>query len=241
MTRLRFRARQIVYDLAPGSSSDPSADDGPREVPRTLRDAAASFLRFGSPRLLAAQLVIAVAARPFLGRIGKRDVAVAAAVAAYWPLQEWVLHRYVLHGKAVTILDREVETPAARAHRRHHDDPLDPAATLLPASTIAILVPLHVALWSKLAPSRAVACSGIAALGGAALLYEWIHFLTHTGYRPRSAWFRDVRRRHMWHHQRDSARWFGFVVPRLDDWLGTGDPPRSPPPHAGAQTGVPEA
>jgi hypothetical protein len=192
------------------------------EPPRTLGAAARSFFRFGSPRLLAVQLVVAAGARPLLGGIGVADLVVVGGVAAYWPIQEWVLHRWALHAKPARVFGRTIELPSARAHRLHHEAPLDPRLTLLPTSTIAVLVPIHVALWSTLAPSAAIACTGIAALGAAALLYEWIHFLTHTAYKPRSAWFRDVRRRHMWHHQRDPHRWFGFVVPRLDDWLGPG-------------------
>lgn len=191
-------------------------------APRTLGAAARSFFRFGSPRLLAAQLAAAIAARPLLGALGKGDLVVVGVVAAYWPIQEWILHKYALHAKPVRVFGVEIELPPARTHRRHHEDPLDPKATLLPTATIALLIPVNVALWSALAPARGVACTGIAALGGAALAYEWIHFLTHTAYKPRTAWFRAVRRQHMWHHQRDEQRWFGFVVPKLDDWLGTG-------------------
>jgi hypothetical protein len=192
-----------------------------RSVPRTLGAAAASFFTFGSPRLLAAQLAVALAVRPLLGRPTVTELAVLAGVVVYWPLQEWVLHKYVLHARPLRLGARVLESGAARAHRRHHENPLDQPATLLHTWTIALLIPVHVALWLLLAP-RAVACTGIACLGGAALLYEWIHFLTHTAYRPRSAWFGEVKRRHMAHHQRDPQRWFGFVVPRLDDWLGTG-------------------
>jgi hypothetical protein len=192
-------------------------------VPRTLRAAATAFFRFGSPRLLAAQLVAAIVVRPLLGRATALDAAIVAGVAAYWPLQEWVLHKYVLHAGPIRFRGRLIEMGAARGHRRHHESPLDLAATLLPTWTIALLIPIHVALWIAVAP-RAAACTGIASLGAAALLYEWIHFLTHTAYRPRSAWFGDVKRRHMAHHQRDPQRWFGFIVPRLDDWLGTGGP-----------------
>jgi hypothetical protein len=132
-----------------------------------------------------------------------------------------VLHKYVLHAGPFRLGARTFESGAARAHRLHHENPLDLRATLLHTWTIAVLVPVHVAVWSLAAP-RAAACTGIICLGAAALLYEWIHFLTHTGYRPRGAWFGEVKRRHMAHHQRDPQRWFGFVLPQLDDWLGTG-------------------
>lgn len=95
--------------------------------------------------------------------------------------------------------------------------------TLLPTRLIAVLVPIHVLLWAALAPSAAVACTGILCLGVAALSYEWIHFVTHTAYRPRTAWLREVKRRHLAHHYRDPQRWFAFAVPAVDDWLGTGD------------------
>ena len=193
----------------------------PQPVPRTLGDAARAFFSFGSPRLLLGQLTCAVALRPLLGRPTALDAAIVLGVVVYWPLQEWVLHRYVLHARPLRLGSRVIEGGPARTHRLHHENPLDLRATLLPTGLIALLVPLHVALWSLLAP-RAAACTGVIALGAAALLYEWIHFLTHTAHRPRSAWFGEVKRRHMAHHQRDPQRWFGFVVPRLDDWLGTG-------------------
>jgi hypothetical protein len=193
-----------------------------RPVPRTLRSAFGAFLAFGSPRLLTLQLVIAVVLRPFLGPPSVLDAVIALGVVAYWPLQEWVLHRYVLHAKPLRFGSRVFESGAARGHRLHHEAPLDARKTVLPTWTIALLVPIHIALWNLALP-RAAACTGVVCLGAAALLYEWIHFLTHTAYRPRSAWFGEVKRRHMAHHQRDPQRWFGFVVPRLDDWLGTGE------------------
>jgi sterol desaturase/sphingolipid hydroxylase (fatty acid hydroxylase superfamily) len=165
--------------------------------------------------MLAFQVVIALAVRPFFGRPSWADAIVVAAVATYWPLQEWILHKSVLHGKRDDFI--------TRAHERHHQDPLDMRATLLPPLLIAILIPLHVVLWVAFAPTKAIACTGIASLGAAALSYEWIHFLTHAAYRPRTRWFARVKRHHMAHHQRDPQRWFAFVVPRIDDWLGTGD------------------
>lgn len=195
----------------------------PRRPLRTLPDVARAFFGFGSPRLLATQAIVALALRPLAGdRPGVRDLVVVAAVVAYWPLQEWLLHRWVLHARPLRIGRRVLESAAARKHRQHHEEPLDLQATLLPTATIAVLVPIHVAAWIFLAPSLGVAATGIASLGCAALLYEWIHFLTHTAYRPRTRWFARVKRQHMAHHHRDPARWFAFTLPQLDEWLGTG-------------------
>lgn len=191
-------------------------------IPRTLAAAAAQFFRFGSPILLAAQLACALVVRAFLGPLGAADAAVLAGVALYWPLQEWAAHRWILHARPLRLFGRTFESAAARKHRTHHEDPVDLQASLLPTWTIAVLVPIHVGLWTLFAPAR-IACTGIVCFGGATLFYEWIHFLTHTAYRPRGRWFGEVKRRHMAHHQRDPGRWFGFMVPALDDWLRTGD------------------
>lgn len=198
-----------------------------RKVPSKLADVAREFFSYGSPRLLGAQLAVALLARPLLARPELAELAVLGAVAVYWPVQEWILHKYVLHAKPMRIAGRTFVSAAARAHERHHADPLHLGDSLLPGKTIALLIPIHVGLWMWLAPSRSVAVTGIAALGGAALFYEWIHFLTHTAYKPRGAWFRDVKKRHMMHHHRDPQRWFGFTFTKLDDWLGTGNPPRA--------------
>jgi hypothetical protein len=148
-------------------------------VPRTLAAAAAAFFSFGSPRLLLVQLAGALVVRPFLGRPTALEAAIVVGLIVYWPLQEWVLHRYVLHARPLRIGPWVVESGAVRGHRRHHESPLDLRAALLPTATIAVLVPAHVALWILAAPPAA-ACTGILFLGAAALLYEWIHFLTHT-------------------------------------------------------------
>jgi hypothetical protein len=205
-----------------------SFSSAPR-VPKTLREAAKSFFAFGSPRLLGAQLACAAILRPFFGEPTIADALVLAGVMAYWPVQEWVLHRFLLHARKLRVsffdASRHVEfqTAAARAHQKHHDSPLDPKLTLLPTMTIALLIPVHIVLWKLIAPSRGIACTGVMCLGAAALSYEWIHFLTHTAYRPKTAWFAKVKKRHLAHHFRDSTRWFAFAVPAVDEWLGTGD------------------
>lgn len=195
-----------------------------KRVPRSLPEIAQSFFSFGSPRLLGTQLAIALAIRPFLGPPRAADAIALAGVLAYWPFQEWFLHKYVLHFEPVRVGRFVIDLPPARAHARHHETPHDLGQALLPGWTIAVLIPVHLLFWKLVAPTRAVACTGVICLGAAALAYEWIHFVTHTGYRPKTRWFQEVKRRHLAHHYRDERRWFAFVVPAIDDWLGTGEP-----------------
>lgn len=201
----------------------------PSTPPRTLAGTARALFAHGSPRLLAAQLLVAVAVRPFVGPFGAIDAALVATVVAWWPLQEWLLHRAVLHARPRRLGPFVVDSAAARAHRRHHRDPRDPTFTVLPATTVLILIPLHLLFWWAVTPTTAAALTGVCAFGAAALVYEWIHFLCHAPYRPRSAYLSRVRAHHALHHFKSERHWHSFTVPSLDRLLGTGPDPSEVP------------
>ncbi len=215
------------------SAADPPHDLAAAAEPRgraqSLGQTVASFFGHGSPRVLALQLVVAAALRPFFGGPSLADALVVAAVVAYWPLQEWVLHRVVLHARPRAIGRFRIDTAPARAHRRHHRDPRDLRWTVLPARSMVVLVPLHVVFWLAVARTTATALTGMCALGAAALVYEWIHFLCHAPYRPRSAYVRRVRAHHSLHHFKNERYWHSFTVPALDRLFGTGPRPSEVP------------
>jgi hypothetical protein len=193
---------------------------------RTLRQAAVLFIHHGSPRLLAAHLAVLLALRLACGDFGLGDLLVALGVALYWPLQEWVLHIYVLHMPAFTWRGRRVDTLMARVHRAHHHEPWRLDFVFLPVKVILALIPVNALVWWLSIPSSSVALSGMTAMAGAALAYEWVHYLTHTPYRPRSRYYRAIWRGHRLHHFKNERYWHGFTVPLVDTLLGT-----NPDPH----------
>jgi hypothetical protein len=195
----------------------------------TLFGVARAFLRYGSPRILTAQFFVALVVRCFLPAPSLRDAVVVLAVVVYWPLQEWFLHWGVLHAKPRRIGSRMFDSRAAKKHRDHHERPHVLGTALLPTPTILLLVVVHLVFWRLVAPTAAVGCTGVIALGGAALLYEWIHFSTHTAYKPKTRYFRTVRINHLMHHFRNEGHWYSFTLPALDDWLGTGGAPKNVP------------
>src|SRR5512146_1836836 len=83
----------------PDGSPVAESRSGPLSLGRTVR----TFFSYPSPRILAIQLVLAAAVRPFLGPFGRTDALIVAAVVVYWPIQEWVLHRLVLHARPRSI------------------------------------------------------------------------------------------------------------------------------------------
>ncbi|GAB5037603.1 fatty acid hydroxylase [Nannochloropsis oceanica] len=128
-----------------------------------------------------------------------------------WMLQEWSLHRFLLHSS--------LPWPGREIHAQHH---------ALPFYHVSIDPPLLVAVWG------AVACGagwlmlpqpwvwtvlGTYWLMG--LLYEWAHFSVHTRVRPRTALGKAVKAHHTKHHLKCDGLWFAFSWPWIDTVMGT--------------------
>lgn len=190
-----------------------------------LFEAARLFFRHASPALLGAQVLVAGCLRCFAGGPDRVDAFIALGIALYWPIQEYLLHRAVLHMKPWTLLGKRVDPLSARYHRHHHRHPWNLDYTFLPARMIVGMIPVHVGLWWWATDQLSHALTGIILFGGAALSYEWIHYLTHTAYRPRTRWMRTVSQRHRWHHFKHERFWFAFIVPRVDAAFGTDPDP----------------
>jgi hypothetical protein len=62
-------------------------------------------------------------------------------------------------------------------------------------------------------------------------VYEWMHYLIHTAYRPRTRLYRAVWRNHRLHHFKNEHYWHGITNTFADRVLGTlpdhGDVPKS--------------
>lgn len=210
----------------------------------SLLDCARSFARFRSPQVLAAFLAVFVAARIAVGGFGWMDLAVSALLIALQPFTEWLIHVFLLHSKPRKLGPLTVDLPTARAHRWHHREPTVLEAVLIPGSLIAgFLVPValvmwllswpftllggdHLALWLTLMAVSAV-------LTGA---YEWSHFLIHTPYRPKRAYYRTIWRSHRLHHFKNENYWFGVSSDAADRVLGTNPDHRTVPRSETART-----
>jgi hypothetical protein len=214
------------------TSTDAGARPGafPRPIPADdLTEAARQFLSHAGPRFLVANAAALWALRLSDRRVDATDVATAAGVVVWWPIQEWVAHRYVLHAPPRRIAGRRVDLAVARHHRKHHADPWNPEHTLLPTWFLAIAGPVHAGAWVLATRDRRRAIHGMACFATATVVYEWVHFLTHTAHRPRRSWFRTLQRRHRLHHFKDEHLWLGFTVPYVDDLLGTAPDPATVP------------
>ena len=183
---------------------------------RSLDDSFHEFVSHAAPRILFAELAVLGVARGLVGRWSWTDLIVVVAMLAVQPFLEWVLHVTVLHCPADGKLRDKI---AGYSHRRHHEDPKDLRYQFIhPNVLYGGMVVLSAVLLVFRSPA---ALTGVLMATVLTLTYEWIHFLIHTEYPPKRAFYRKLHRAHRLHHFRNERYWLGVTARTGDRLLGT--------------------
>jgi hypothetical protein len=198
-------------------------------APTQLRAALPRFVRHASPAILLAALLLCGGWRLALGAFSPADLLPALALLLVWPFQEWAIHVFLLHARPFRLLGRSFDLALARKHRRHHANPEDLDILFIPLGSYLFSLPGVGLLWWAATPTPELALSGATLHLGLALRYEWVHYLIHTRYRPRTPWFQRLWRNHRLHHFRNEAHWYGVTMLVADRVLGSGGDERSVP------------
>lgn len=220
-------------DRAPDQAATPDAGVRLAASIRSLDRAALVFLRFGSPKVLASGLALALTARVVAAVGGwappsAGDGVAIGLVAIVAPLVEWTVHRAVLHARPRRIGGLLVDPGAG--HREHHEHPATVHWVVLRAVDAALFQVVNAALAAAVVavplrlaggPVTGPALTGVVAALAALAHYEWSHFLFHTAYRPRTARYRRLKANHLRHHWRDERAWLGVTSNLGDRLLGT--------------------
>ncbi|MFN0025669.1 MAG: sterol desaturase family protein [Acidimicrobiales bacterium] len=186
---------------------------------RTKGQVARCWARHSSGYVLGGYWLLGALWRHRQGPLRRADLRAVVAVVALQPFFEWALHRFVLHGRARSMGSRVVDLGAA--HRGHHAVPDDVGGALLgtgfAVSNGAAVAAVGAGVGVLAGGTRGALAAAMTAESGL-LAYEWLHLLSHSGYQPRTAWFRHLRAGHLRHHFRDEGTNFG-VTSRLADRL----------------------
>jgi hypothetical protein len=121
------------------------------QVPRTLHQALSTFFTNPSPLLILLGIAGLLAWRARSPLHPAADLAVPAAVAAWWCLQEWVVHALLLHSKRDWL--------GSRIHIGHHKKPYYHVSPRLAGRTASL-------------PARQTAC--LSGLFSAGLRWVWL-------------------------------------------------------------------
>jgi hypothetical protein len=182
----------------------------------TLKGALAEFVRHPSPQLLGGEVAVLAIARLLWPAWSSADAIVAAALVAFNPFSEWLIHVFILHCPANGSRRDRI---AGYSHRRHHENPRDLRFQFIHPSVIlgGVVVNAVIVLGFR----RPAAVTGVLIAAALTLVYEWVHFLIHTDYAPRHALYRRLHRAHRLHHFRNEKYWLGVATRFGDRVLGT--------------------
>ncbi len=209
---------------------------------RTLGQAMAWFRRFGSPRVIAAGLVLAVAARAVSAAtaaaggsgpaFSRWDLIAVLTVLALTPFVEWFIHLLILHRRPITVASLTIDPGIG--HREHHRNPatinwvllrgVDAALfQVINAAVVVVVVAGPMALAGNPIGSAMVGpvLSGVIMAVVGLAHYEWSHFLFHTAYRPKSRYYRRLKSNHRLHHWRNERYWLGITSNLADRLLSS--------------------
>jgi sterol desaturase/sphingolipid hydroxylase (fatty acid hydroxylase superfamily) len=156
-------------------------------------------------------------------------------VFVVYPFAEYALHRWVLHAR---FLYKSPLTAKVwkRIHYDHHQNPHD-LSVLFGAlyTTLAPIFLLSLPLgWLVGGISAGFAALATALIAFAA--YEFVHCVQHLPVTPKSAWLRELKKRHLAHHFHSEQGNYGITSNLWDRLMGTlydrqRDVPRSPTTH----------
>ncbi len=195
-----------------------------REPDMSLGQAFGLFLRELQPKFLLAHLLGWIGYRIYLigqGDVGVRDLIPIVAIVALHPFVEWVIHTFILHHRPRKVLGLRWDYHAARYHRLHHRDPWDLRFILMPLPAMIIGMSTAALVLHQITSSPGVWATAMVVTAAIALYYEWIHYLTHTSYRPKGWFYKRQWRFHRLHHFKNERYWMGVTRHFGDMVLGT--------------------
>ena len=138
---------------------------------------------------------------------------------ALFPVIEWVIHVVILHWRPRKVGGVRVDSLLSRKHRAHHADPRVIPLVFIPWQVELWLLPSYVAIALLAFPGQAAGATFLVAVGALMFSYEWVHFLVHSDYRPRTKAFRAVWRNHRLHHYKNEHYWFTVTTSGTADRL----------------------
>jgi 4-hydroxysphinganine ceramide fatty acyl 2-hydroxylase len=174
------------------------------------------FLRHGSVAALLLGVVAEITA--WLCGVMALQPAMVLLGALMFYFSEYGMHRFAFHAAPLSW-------PPARKlqHRLHYDHHVEPGRLDLLFLPIWFLVPnLDVAagLFALVFGPEA-APAALLGMMLAILHYEWVHYVAHIPYQPRTRLGRRIKRYHLRHHFISEKHWFGVSNPALDGVFGT--------------------
>lgn len=206
--------------------------DGPagRRTSASMGEVFREFWRHPSPWLLATALAAGITGRVLAGPGSWWELLVPLGLVAVLPVVEWLVHVFILHWRPRRVGGLTLDPLLARKHRAHHASPREIPLVFIPWQAQLWLAPTWVALAWLVTPTTTAMFTLLISVYAIMSAYEWTHYLLHSDYRPKSAWYRKIWRHHRLHHYKSEHYWFTVTSAGSADRLfGTAPDPSTVP------------
>ncbi len=191
------------------------------EASPSLWTAARVFFHYPSPRSFVVAIALLLAVRLALGGFSWWDLAIVPLLLAVEPFVEWLIHVYILHFRPRRVFGRVFDLQVAQFHRAHHQNPWHLDDVFIPRRAGYVGLVILATGWYLVMPTLELFVSALLASLVMGFTYEWIHYLTHTAYRPRGWLYRRLWRFHRLHHFKNEHYWQGVTTHFGDRVFGT--------------------
>lgn len=193
----------------------------PEDSPRTVGQAVKVFVMHPSPIILLIGLIFSGEMRWQADVLTWKDAAIALALWACFPFNEWLIHKFILHYRPRQISGRTVDFYLPKTHRRHHADPWNLAWVFVPRHVHFLVLSALILIYFVAGAWRPELLTFAFAYLLFGLHYEWVHYLTHITWCPPLAYYERRVLEHRWHHFRNENYWWGVSFGTGDRILGT--------------------
>jgi len=132
---------------------------------------------------------------------------------------EYLAHRFQLH--APPSAENFIKKLQHRLHYDHHTEPNRLDLLFIPVWYLIPLLCVYGFLYLKMTGSLEITHALLFGNLTGLLYYEYVHFLAHINYTPKTAWGRYMKKYHLWHHFKNENYWYGVTNPIFDFVFGT--------------------
>jgi hypothetical protein len=191
----------------------------------TLADARREFWKHPSPWMIGVALVVALIARISVGDWRFTDAVVPLVMLPLFPFFEWIVHVFVLHWRPKRVGRLTIDPLLSREHRAHHVDPRSIPLIFIPWKSLATwALPVSIGVALLAFPRLGMGLTFLVCIGAIGLCYEWIHYLIHSDYKPKTRVYRAIWRNHRNHHFKNEHYWFTVTSSATADRVLRTDP-----------------
>jgi len=172
----------------------------------------AAFVRHGSNGLLLAA-ILGLLTAAVAGRTHLFAIAVLLGALAFF-VSEYTTHRFLFHAKPSRL--PFVLNLQHRLHYDHHAEPARLDLLFLPPWFVLPVALTFFAAYFAAVRRIDVALSLLLGSLCALFYYEWVHYVAHVDFVPKTRFGRWIKKYHLWHHFKNEHLWYGVTNPSMD-------------------------